>query len=46
VGQRTAAKDDAKDWKLADSLQARNTELGFAVKDFKGGEPIISPIEQ
>jgi cysteinyl-tRNA synthetase len=45
VGQRTAAKD-AKDWELADSLRARITELGFAVKDVKGGEPIISPIEQ
>jgi hypothetical protein len=45
VGQRTAAKD-AKDWELADSLRARISELGFAVKDVKGGEPIISPIEQ
>jgi cysteinyl-tRNA synthetase len=45
VGQRTAAKD-AKDWELADSLQARITEFGFAIKDVKGGEPIISPIEQ
>jgi cysteinyl-tRNA synthetase len=45
VGRRTAAKD-AKDWELADSLRARITELGFVVKDVKGGEPIISPIEQ
>jgi cysteinyl-tRNA synthetase len=45
VGQRTAAKD-AKDWELADLLRARITELGFAVKDVKGGEPIISPMEQ
>jgi len=45
VDQRTAAKD-AKDWQLADSLRARITELGFAVKDVKGGEPIVSPIEQ
>jgi cysteinyl-tRNA synthetase len=45
VGQRTAAKN-AKDWELADSLRARITELGFAVKDVKGGEPIVSPIEQ
>lgn len=45
VGQRSAAKE-AKDWELADSLRARITELGFAVKDVKGGEPIVSPIEQ
>ena len=45
VGQRTAAKE-AKDWELADSLRARITELGFAVKDVKGGDPIVSPIEQ
>jgi cysteinyl-tRNA synthetase len=44
VEQRMEAKDN-KDWELADSLRARITELGFAVKDVKGGEPIISPIE-
>ncbi|EED93584.1 probable cysteinyl-trna synthetase, partial [Thalassiosira pseudonana CCMP1335] len=36
VVQRSAAKD-AKDWDLADSLRTRITELGFAVKDVKGG---------
>ena len=41
VQSRTAAKD-AKDWELADSLRSRITELGFAVKDVKGGDPLIS----
>jgi cysteinyl-tRNA synthetase len=41
VSQRSAAKD-AKDWELADSLRSRISELGFAVKDVKDGEPIIS----
>jgi cysteinyl-tRNA synthetase len=44
VGQRAAAKE-AKDWALADSLRARIAELGFIVKDVKGGEPIVSPVE-
>jgi cysteinyl-tRNA synthetase len=44
VGQRAAAKE-AKDWELADSLRARITELGFTVKDVKGGEPIVKPVE-
>ena len=43
VGQRAIAKE-AKDWKMADSLRDRIAELGFAVKDVKGGEPIISRI--
>jgi len=43
VIQRTAAKD-AKDWELADSLRAKITELGFAVKDVKGGDPIVSKV--
>jgi cysteinyl-tRNA synthetase len=43
VKSRSAAKD-AKDWELADSLRSRITELGFAVKDVKGGDPIISRI--
>ena len=43
VLQRTAAKD-AKDWELADSLRAKITELGFAVKDVKGGDPIVSRV--
>merc|ERR1712070_398951 len=41
VSQRTNAKE-AKDWELADSLRARITELGFAVKDVKGGDPIVT----
>eukprot|EP00542_Grammatophora_oceanica_P019320 CAMPEP_0194033246 /NCGR_PEP_ID=MMETSP0009_2-20130614/6008_1 /TAXON_ID=210454 /ORGANISM="Grammatophora oceanica, Strain CCMP 410" /LENGTH=279 /DNA_ID=CAMNT_0038673907 /DNA_START=1 /DNA_END=840 /DNA_ORIENTATION=- len=41
VGQRSAAKE-SKDWELADSLRNRITELGFAVKDVKGGDPIVS----
>ncbi|VEU34923.1 unnamed protein product [Pseudo-nitzschia multistriata] len=44
VVQRTDAKE-AKDWELADSLRARITELGFAVKDVKGGDPIVTKIE-
>jgi cysteinyl-tRNA synthetase len=44
VVQRTEAKE-AKDWELADSLRARITTLGFAVKDVKGGEPIVSRAE-
>ena len=43
VVQRTAAKD-AKNWELADSLRAKITELGFAVKDVKGGDPIVSKV--
>jgi len=41
VQSRAAAKD-AKEWDLADSLRGRITELGFAVKDVKGGEPIVT----
>ena len=44
VSQRTQAKE-VKDWELADSLRARITELGYTVKDVKGGEPIVSPVE-
>jgi len=44
VVQRTDAKE-AKDWGLADSLRAQITELGFAVKDVKGGNPIVTKIE-
>jgi len=43
VRSRTAAKD-AKDWDGADSLRGRITDLGFAVKDVKGGEPIVTRI--
>jgi len=41
VHQRTAAKD-SKDWDLADSLRSQITELGYAVKDIKGGDPIVT----
>ncbi len=44
VVQRTNAKE-AKDWELADSLRARITELGFVVKDVKGGDPIVTKLE-
>jgi len=43
VVQRTTAKD-TKDWELADSLRTKITELGFAVKDVKGGDPLVSRI--
>mmetsp|Transcript_23918 Transcript_23918/g.58457 ORF Transcript_23918/g.58457 Transcript_23918/m.58457 type:complete len:545 (-) Transcript_23918:29-1663(-) len=43
VVQRTEAKD-GKDWDLADSLRSRILELGFNVKDVKGGEPEVTPI--
>ncbi len=41
VKSRTAAKE-VKDWELADSLRSRITELGFAVKDVKGGDPLVT----
>ena len=44
VGQRSAAKE-AKDWELADSLRQRIVQLGFTVKDVKGGDPIVVPVE-
>ena len=43
VVQRTAAKD-AKDWEMADSLQAMITGLGFAAKNVKGGDTIVSKV--
>ena len=43
VEQRSAAKD-AKDWELADSLRSKISELGFTVKDMKGGNPLVSKI--
>ena len=43
VVQRTAAKE-AKNWELADSLRAKLTELGYAVKDVKGGNPTVSRV--
>ncbi|OEU18426.1 cysteinyl-tRNA synthetase [Fragilariopsis cylindrus CCMP1102] len=44
VAKRTDAKE-AKDWDLADSLRTRIVELGFVVKDVKGGDPIVTKIE-
>eukprot|EP00978_Attheya_sp_CCMP212_P025555 scaffold82438_cov65-Attheya_sp.AAC.1 len=44
VQERTAAKE-AKDWDLADSLRSHITELGFTVKDVKGGDPLVSRID-
>lgn len=41
VHQRTNAKD-SKDWDLADSLRSQITDLGYAVKDVKGGDPIVT----
>jgi cysteinyl-tRNA synthetase len=41
VQSRTAAKE-AKNWELADSLRNQISELGYNVKDVKGGEPIVS----
>lgn len=43
VRSRSDAKND-KDWDLADSLRKRISELGYAVKDVKGGEPIVSRV--
>lgn len=43
VMQRTVAKE-MKDWELADSLRAKITELGFVVKDVKGGNPVVSKV--
>lgn len=43
VQARTEAKV-ANDWDVADSLRKEITELGFAVKDVKGGDPIVSRI--
>jgi len=45
VAQRNNAKE-SKDWELADSLRSRIAELGFVVKDMKGGDPKVSKIEE
>mmetsp|Transcript_56516 Transcript_56516/g.68005 ORF Transcript_56516/g.68005 Transcript_56516/m.68005 type:complete len:587 (+) Transcript_56516:221-1981(+) len=44
VSERIIAKD-SKDWDLADSLRSQITQLGFAVKDLKDSDPIVSRIE-
>ena len=44
VNARSNAKE-CKDWGLADELRDRITELGFQVKDVKGGVPEITPLE-
>ena len=41
---RSEAKEK-KDWEMADALRTRISELGFVVKDVKGGEPIVSKVE-
>ena len=41
VNARTVAKE-AKEWDRADALRAELTELGYSVKDVKGGDPIVS----
>lgn len=43
VESRAEAKE-AKDWDAADLFRSQITELGYQVKDVKGGEPIISRI--
>jgi cysteinyl-tRNA synthetase len=43
VLQRSAAKD-TKDWDLADSLRSKIAALGFAVKDVKDGDPIVTKV--
>jgi cysteinyl-tRNA synthetase len=43
VRSRTEAKE-AKDWGVADLLRGQITDLGFAVKDVKGGDPIVTRI--
>jgi len=43
VKERLEAKE-GKDWDLADSLRGRIKELGFSVKDVKGGDPIVTKI--
>ena len=43
VARRSAAKE-AKEWGLADELRAAIAEKGFAVKDVKGGEPVVTPL--
>lgn len=44
VKARADAKEK-KEWDLADDLRTRITELGFAVKDVKGGTPEITRIQ-
>jgi cysteinyl-tRNA synthetase len=44
VDQRASAKE-AKDWKMADSLRDQISQLGYTVKDVKGGRPLVSRLE-
>eukprot|EP00591_Stephanopyxis_turris_P000906 CAMPEP_0195519280 /NCGR_PEP_ID=MMETSP0794_2-20130614/14553_1 /TAXON_ID=515487 /ORGANISM="Stephanopyxis turris, Strain CCMP 815" /LENGTH=595 /DNA_ID=CAMNT_0040648403 /DNA_START=204 /DNA_END=1991 /DNA_ORIENTATION=- len=44
VKSRMDAKD-SKDWDLADTLRSQITDLGFAVKDVKGGDPIVTRLD-
>ena len=43
VSERSAAKE-AKEWDRADSLRSEIKELGYSVKDVKGGEPLVSRV--
>ena len=42
--KRVAKAKDAKDWEMADSLRAMIAELGFTLKDVKGGDTIVSKV--
>jgi cysteinyl-tRNA synthetase len=44
VDQRASAKE-AKNWKMADSLRDQISQLGYTVKDVKGGRPLVSRSE-
>ena len=45
VSQRGTAKA-AQDWALADSLRERIAALGYTVQDVKGGEPIVTQLQE
>mmetsp|Transcript_5601 Transcript_5601/g.8120 ORF Transcript_5601/g.8120 Transcript_5601/m.8120 type:complete len:533 (+) Transcript_5601:110-1708(+) len=44
VHKRQEAKD-AKNWEVADNIRHQITDLGFKVKDVKGGEPVITRLD-
>jgi cysteinyl-tRNA synthetase len=44
VDQRSSAKE-AKDWKMADYLRDQTLQLGYAIKDVKGGDPVVSRLD-
>ena len=41
IHEQQAAKE-SQNWDLADSIWQQITNLSFAVKDVKGGEPIVT----